>query len=63
MIPKYNYLENVGHKHLLNPMRSALCLAMGSDRIVTKQGNRLMGFSLNWYVIAQALYVSHFHQS
>ena len=37
MAPKYIYLENVRHKHWLNPMRLALCLAMGSDQIIAKQ--------------------------
>ena len=61
MIPKYIYLENVRRKHLLNPMRLALCLAIGNDRIVTKQGNSLVKLSLNWYVVAQVVYVFHFH--
>ena len=41
-------------------MTLALYLAMGSDRIVTKQGNSLAGLSLNWYIMAQIVYVSHF---
>ena len=36
MVPKYIYLENVRHKHRLNPMRLALCLATSSDRITEK---------------------------
>ena len=60
MVPKDFYLKNMRHKHLLNPMALALCLAMGSDRIVTKQGNSLAGLSLNWYIMAQIVYVSHF---
>ena len=39
--------------HLLNPMRLALCLEMGSDRIISKQGKSLMGLSLNLYVMTQ----------
>ena len=47
MAPKYIYLENLRHKHLLNPMRLALYLAMGSDRTIAKKGNSLAGLSLN----------------
>ena len=42
MVPKYIYLENLRRKHRLNPMRLALCLAMGNDRIIAKQGNSLL---------------------
>ena len=42
MVPKYIYLENVQRKHRLNPMGLALCLAMGSDWIIVKQGNSLL---------------------
>ena len=62
MVPKYIYLENVRRKHCLNPMRLALCLAMGSDIIIAKQGNSLLGLSLNRYVMTQIIYVYHFHQ-
>ena len=55
MVPKYIYLENVRRKHCLNPMRLALCLAMGSDRIIAKQGNSLLGLSLNRYVMTNNL--------
>ena len=47
MVPKYIYSEGVRRKHCLNPMRLALYLAMGSDRIIAKQRNRLLGLSLN----------------
>ena len=60
MVPKDVYLKNMRQKHLLKPMTLTLCLAMGSDRIVTKQGNSLAGLSLNWYIMAQIVYVSHF---
>ena len=36
---------------------------MGSDRIITKQGKSLVVLSLNWYVMTQIVYVSHFHQN
>ena len=62
MAPKYIYLENVRHKHRLNPMRLALCLAMGSDKIIAKQVNSLVGMSLNWYFMTKIVYVSHSHQ-
>ena len=42
MVPKYIYSESVRRKHCLNPMRLALCLAMGSEKIIAKQGNRLL---------------------
>ena len=58
--PKYIYLKNVRHKHLLNPMRLALCLAMSSYRIIAQQGNSLVRLSLNWYVMTQIVYVSIF---
>ena len=38
-------------------------LAVGSDRIIAKQGNSLLGLSLNWYVMTQIVYVHHFYQS
>ena len=63
MVPKYIYLENLRRKHRLNPMRLALCLAMGSDRIIAKQGNSLMGLALNRYVLTQIIYVYRRHQS
>ena len=63
MVPKYIYLENVRHKHRLNPMKLALCLAIGSKRTNAKQGNSLLGLSLNWYVVIKTVYVYHFHQS
>ena len=61
MVLKYIYLENVRQKHLL-AVSLALCLATSSDRIIAKQGNNLLGLSLNWYVIMQIVYVYHFHQ-
>ena len=61
MVPMYIYLENLENQ--LNTIRLALCLAMGSDRIIAKQGNSLLGLSLNWYVMTQILYVYHFYQS
>ena len=42
MVPKYIYLEKARHKHLLNTVSLALCLATGSDRIIAKQGNNLI---------------------
>ena len=54
MVPMYIYLENLENR--LNTMRFALCLAMGSDRIIAKQGNSLLGLSLNWYVMTQIVY-------
>ena len=57
MVPRYIYLENVRRKHRLNLMRLVLCLAMGSDRIIAKQGNSLLGLSLNSYVMTQIIYV------
>ena len=44
-------------------MRLALGLALGSDRIIAKQGSSLLGLSLNWYVMMQIVYVYHFYQS
>ena len=35
MVPMYVYLENL--ENWLNTIRFALCLAMGSDRIIAKQ--------------------------
>ena len=61
MVPMYIYLENLENQ--LNTIRLALCLAMGSDRIIAKQGNSLLGLSLNWYVMTQILHVYHFYQS
>ena len=61
MVPMYIYLENLENR--LNTMRLALCLAMGSDRIIAKQGNSLLRLSLNWYVMTQIVYVYHFYQS
>ena len=61
MVPMYIYVENLENR--LNTMRFALCLAMGSDRIIAKQGNSLLGLSLNWYVMTQIVYVYHFYQS
>ena len=60
-VPLYIYLENLENR--LNTMRFALCLAMGSDRIIAKQGSILLGLSLNWYVMMQIVYVYHFYQS
>ena len=62
MVPKYIYLENVWYKHLLNTVSLPLYLAAGSDRIITKQGNNLLGLSMNWYVMTQIVYVHHFDQ-
>ena len=55
MVPMYIYVENLENR--LNTMRFALCLAMGSDKIIAKQGNSLLGLSLNWYVMTQIVYV------
>ena len=63
MVPRYIYLENVQCKHCLNPKRLALCSAMGSDRVIAKEGNSLLGLSLNRYVMTQIIYVYHFHQN
>ena len=57
----YIYLENVENR--LNIVRFTLCLAMGSDRIIAKQGNNVLELSLNWYVMTQIVYVYHFYQS
>ena len=57
IVPMYIYLENLENR--LNTIR----LAMGSDRIIAKQGNSLLGLSLNWYVMTQIVYVYHFYQS
>ena len=46
MVPMYVYLENL--ENWLNTIRFALCLAMGSDRIIAKQGNNLLVLSLDW---------------
>ena len=61
MVPMYIYLENL--ENWLNTTRLALCLAMGSDRIIAKQVNSLLRLSLNWYVMTQIVYVYHFYQS
>ena len=61
MVRMYIYLENVENQ--LNIVGFTLCLAMGSDRIIAKQGNSVLGLSLNWYVITQIVYVYHFYQS
>ena len=61
MVPMYIYLEHL--KNRLDTIRFALCLPMGSDRITAKQGNSLLGLSLNWYVMTQIVYVYHFYQS
>ena len=47
----------------VNPKRLALCLAMSSDRIIAKQGNSLLGLSVNWYIMIQTVYTYHFQQS
>ena len=57
----YIYSEMLENR--LNTMRFALCLAMGSDRIIAKQGNSPLGLSLNWYVTTQIVYVYHLYQS
>ena len=57
-VPLYIYLENLENR--LNTMRFALCLAMGSDRIIAKQGSILLGLSLNWYVMTQIVYFTIF---
>ena len=46
IVPMYVYLENL--ENWLNTIRFALCLAMGSDRIIAKQGNNLLVLSLDW---------------
>ena len=61
MVPMYIYLQNLENQ--LNTMIFALCLTMGSDRIIAKQVNSLLGLSLNWYVMTQTVYVYHFYQS
>ena len=61
MVSMHIYLENLENR--LNTMRFALCLAMGSDRIIAKQGNSLLVLSLNWYVMTQIVYVYHFYQN
>ena len=61
MVPMYIYLEKLENR--LNTMRLALCLAIGSDRIIAKQGNSLLGLSLNWDIMTQMPYVYHFYQS
>ena len=47
MVLMYIYLENL--ENLLSTMRFALCLAMGSDRIIAKKENSILRLSLNWY--------------
>ena len=44
-------------------MRMALFLAMGSDTVIAKQGDSLLGLSLNRYVMTQIIHVYHFLQS
>ena len=61
MVPMYIYLVNLENR--LNTMRFPLCLAVASDRTIAKQGNSLLGLSLNWYVMTQIVYVYHFYQS
>ena len=61
LVLMYIYLENLENR--LSTMRLALCLAMGSKRIIAKQENSLLGLSLNWYVMAQIVYIYHFYQS
>ena len=61
MVPMYIYLVNLENR--LNTMRLALCLGMGSGRIIAKQENSLLGLSLNWYVMTQIVYAYHFYQS
>ena len=61
MVPMYIYLVNLENR--LNTMRFPPCLAVGSDRTIAKQGNSLLGLSLNWYVMTQIVYVYHFYQS
>ena len=61
MVPMHIYLENLENR--LNTMRLAPCLAMGGDRIIAKQGNSLLGLSLNSYVMTQIVYVYHFYQN
>ena len=61
MVLMYIYSEDLENR--LNTMRLALCLAMDSDRIIAKQGNSLLGLSLNWYVMTQIVYVYHFYLS
>ena len=61
MVPMYTYFENLENR--LNTMRFALCLAVGSDRIIAKQGNSFLGLSLKWYVLTQIVYVYHFYES
>ena len=39
-------------------MRMALCLAVGSDRIIAEQGNSLLGLSLNWFMFTIFIRVS-----
>ena len=62
MVLKYIYLENVRQKHLLT-VSLALCLATSSDRIIAKQGNNLLGLSLNWYDMTQMVYIYYFYKS
>ena len=57
IVPMYIYFENLENR--LNTIRLALCLTMGSDRIIAKQGNSLLGLLLNWQIV----YVYHFYQS
>ena len=59
MVLMYIYLENLENQ--LSTMRFALCLAMGSDRIIAKQENSILWLSLNWYFMTQIVYVYHFY--
>ena len=61
MVAMYIYLENLENQ--LNTVRFALCLVMGSDRIIAKQWNSVLGLSLNWYVMTQIVYPYNFYQS
>ena len=61
VVPMYIYFKNLENR--FKNVRSPLCLAMTSDRIIAKQGNNLLGFSLNWYVMTPIVYVYHFYQS
>ena len=61
MVSMYIYLENLENR--LNTMRFALCLAMGSDRIIARQGNSFLRLSLDWCVMTRIVYVYHFYQS
>ena len=51
MVAMYIYFKHL--ENWLNTMRFARCLAMGSDRIIAKSGNSLLGLSLNWCAMTQ----------